>query len=96
MIGPSTYLRSTYLTDGPGGLPLPRTPPLLPPSAIRTANFLEKPADGRARIYAYAKFSNLTIFGRTDLRISLSEAKFDEEADFDVRSAIGPPKSSPN
>ena len=34
----------------------------------------------------------MTIFGRTDLRISLSGAKFDEEADFDVRSAVGPPK----
>ena len=34
----------------------------------------------------------LVIFGRTDLRISLSGAKFDEEADFDVRSAVGPPK----
>ena len=44
------------------------------------------------RIYAHEKFSNLTIFGRTDLRISLSGANFDEEADFDVRSAIGPPK----
>ena len=33
-----------------------------------------------------------SIFGRTDLRISLSGAKFDEEADFDVRSAAGPPK----
>ena len=43
-------------------------------------------------IYAYEKFSNLTIFGRTDLRISLSGAKFHEEADFDVRSAVGPPK----
>ena len=32
------------------------------------------------------------IFVRTDLRISLSGAKFDEEADFDVRSAVGPPK----
>ena len=32
------------------------------------------------------------IFGRTDLRTSLSGAKFDEEADFDVRSAVGPPK----
>ena len=31
------------------------------------------------------------MFGRTDLRISLSGAKFDEEADFDVRSAVGPP-----
>ena len=43
-------------------------------------------------IYAYKFFSNLTIFGRTDLRISLSGAKYDEEADFDVRSAAGPPK----
>ena len=32
------------------------------------------------------------MFGRTDLRISLSGAKFDEEADFDVRSTVGPPK----
>ena len=32
------------------------------------------------------------FFGRTDLRISLSEAKFDAEADFDVRSAVAPQK----
>ncbi len=32
------------------------------------------------------------IFGRTDLRISLSRAKFDAEADFDVRSAVAPQK----
>ena len=32
------------------------------------------------------------IFGRTDLRINLSGAKFDAEADFDVRSAVGAPK----
>ena len=38
------------------------------------------------------KFSNSTIFGRTDFRISLSGAKFDEESDFDVRSAVEPPK----
>ena len=44
------------------------------------------------RIYAYEKFLNLTIFGRTDLRISLSGAKFDADADFDVRSAVAPPK----
>ena len=30
--------------------------------------------------------------GRTDLRISLSRAKFDVEADFDVRLAVGRPK----
>ena len=29
------------------------------------------------------------IFGRTDLRISLSRTKFDAEADFDVRLAVG-------
>ena len=32
------------------------------------------------------------IFGRTDLRVSLSGAKFDAEADFDVSSAVAPPK----
>ena len=35
---------------------------------------------------------NLRFFGRTDLWISLSRAKFDEEADFEVRSAVRPPK----
>ena len=30
----------------------------------------------------------LTIFGRTDLRISLSKAKIEPEADFDVRFAV--------
>ena len=45
------------------------------------------------RIYAHEKFSNLTIFGRTDLRISLSETKFDAEADFDAHLAVAPPKS---
>ena len=32
------------------------------------------------------------MFGRTDLRISLSGAKFDANEDFDVRSAMAPPK----
>ena len=31
---------------------------------------------------------NPGFFGRTDLRISLSGAKFDPEADFDVRFAV--------
>ena len=35
---------------------------------------------------------NSGFFGRTDLRISLSRAKFDVEADFDVRSAVDRPK----
>ena len=30
--------------------------------------------------------------GRTDLRISQSRAKFDKEADFDVRLDVGRPK----
>ena len=34
------------------------------------------------------------IFGQTDLGISLSGAKFHEEADFDVRSGVAPPKST--
>ena len=34
----------------------------------------------------------LRFFGRTDLWISLSRAKFDEEADFEVRSAVDPPR----
>ena len=38
----------------------------------------------------------LVIFGRTDFRISLSGAKFDAEADFDVHSAVAPLKISPN
>ena len=38
------------------------------------------------------RFTIFTIFGRTDLRISLFGAKFDEEANFDVHSAVGPPK----
>ena len=32
------------------------------------------------------------FFGRTDLRISVSRAKFDEKADFEVRSAMAPQK----
>ena len=36
------------------------------------------------------------IFGRTDLRKGVSEAKFDAEADFDVKKCSAPPKSSEN
>ena len=32
------------------------------------------------------------LFGRKDLRISPSRAKFDKEADFDICSAVAPPK----
>ena len=37
-------------------------------------------------MHSYVLF--FTIFGRTDLRIGQSEAKFDAEADFQVRFAI--------
>ena len=43
-------------------------------------------------IWSWSYVLFFTIFGRTDLRISLSEAKFDAEADFDVRSAVAPQK----
>ena len=36
------------------------------------------------------------IFGRTDLRKGVSEAKFDAEADFDVKKSLAPPKSTEN
>ena len=36
------------------------------------------------------------IFGRTDLRKGVSEAKFDVEADFDVKKSLAPPKSAKN
>ena len=43
-------------------------------------------------IFSLVQFSE-TIFGRTDLKIGLSEAKFDAEADFEVRLAIALQKS---
>ena len=39
---------------------------------------------------------NTSIFGRTDLRKGASEAKFDVEADFDVKKSLAPPKSAKN
>ena len=36
------------------------------------------------------------ILGRTDLRKGVSEAKFDAEADFDVKKSLAPPKSPEN
>ena len=36
------------------------------------------------------------IFGRTDLRKGVSEAKFDAEADFDVKKCLAPSKSPEN
>ena len=34
--------------------------------------------------------------GRTDLRKGVSEAKFDGQADFDVKKSLAPPKSAEN
>ena len=45
------------------------------------------------RICAHEKIEFDNFFGRTDLRVNLSGTKFDEEADFDVRSAVAPQKS---
>ena len=36
------------------------------------------------------------IFGRTDLRKGVSGAKFDGQADFEIRLALAPPKPSQN
>ena len=36
------------------------------------------------------------MFGRTDLRIGVSEAKFEAESDFEVRFSIAPQKPSQN
>ena len=38
----------------------------------------------------------LAISGCTDLRIGVSEAKFDVEVDFDVKNFLAPPKSAEN
>ena len=40
--------------------------------------------------------SSFVISGRTDLRIGVSEAKFDVEDDFDVKNSLAPPKSTEN
>ena len=36
------------------------------------------------------------IFGHTDFRKGVSEAKFDADADFDVKKCLAPPKSAEN
>ena len=44
-------------------------------------------------LFGHPRFDpNSRFFRRTDLRISLSRAKFDEEADFEVRLAVAPQK----
>ena len=44
------------------------------------------------RCFGAAKIANFMIFGRTDLRTGVSEAKFDARADFEVRFAVAPRK----
>ena len=43
-------------------------------------------------IYGFCGVPIFMIFGRTDLRIGVSKAKFDEQADFKVRLAVAPQK----
>ena len=48
------------------------------------------------RCVGAATFALLLISGRTDLRNCVSEAKFDAEADFDVKKTRAPQKSAEN
>ena len=50
---------------------------------LRGQSFQIEPPPSAASTFVF-----LTIFGRTDLRTSLSKAKFDAQADFDVRFAV--------
>ena len=51
-----------------------------------------EPASPEKKIVRTANFPNPRFFGRTDLWISPSRAKFGEESDFEVRSAVAPQK----
>ena len=50
----------------------------------------------RKRTFLVIEDDETPIFGRTDLRISVSETKFDAEADFDIKKCLAPPKSAEN
>ena len=50
----------------------------------------------RRRTFLVFEDDETPIFGRTDLRKGVSEAKFDAEADFDVKKCLAPPKSAEN
>ena len=65
-----------------GGSRPPRTPP---------GKRLRRDAYGPDRTNRCPK---LTSKGHTDLRSSISEAKFVKESDFDVKSRLAPPKST--
>ena len=50
----------------------------------------------RTKTFLVFEDDETPIFGRTDLRKGVSEAKFDAEADFDVQKCLAPPKSAEN
>ena len=50
----------------------------------------------RGRTFLAFEDDESPIFGRTDLRKGVSEAKFDAEADFDVEKRLAPPKLPEN
>ena len=50
----------------------------------------------RTKTFLVFEDDKTPIFGRTDLRKGVSEAKFDAEADFDVKKCLAPPKSAEN
>ena len=50
----------------------------------------------RTKTFLVFEDDETPIFGRTDLRKGVSEAKFDAEADFDVKKCLAPPKSAEN
>ena len=65
--------------------------------AERNSQLSQLMAERNTQLMAEYEFTrtkkyNSTTVGCTDLRISLSRAKFHEEADLDVHSAVGPPK----
>ena len=68
------------------------TPPYIPPTYGHHGS-LRRSAIGLAEAGNSHFFA---ISGRTDLRKGVSEAKFDPEADFDVKKSLRPPKSAEN
>ena len=50
----------------------------------------------RTKTFLVFEDDETPIFGRTDLRKGVSEAKFDAEAVFDVKRCLAPPKSAEN
>ena len=55
-----------------------------------------EPGSGEKKICSDQNILKLRFFGRTDLWISRSRAKFDEQADFEAHSAVAPQNQSQN